>query len=285
MRICSFDDPAAFREAADPLLSAEPALNNLTLGILSTLIGHPETYPVFHLWLAEMAGDPVGACLRTDPYKVVLAEPAEPEAIDALCDVVVAALPDAPGVVANLPWSDRFVERWCGTTGDRAWKVLAQGVYALTSVRDPRPAFGSHRPCWAADRDLVRSWIRDFHTEALAHEPYDPRRTERVLDVRLADADDQGMWFWEVDGEPVSLVGFGRAGEGGTRIGPVFTPRRFRGRGYASNLVAELSRWALSSGTPACFLYTDLGNATSNGIYVALGYEQVAESAEYAFVR
>jgi GNAT superfamily N-acetyltransferase len=239
---------------------------------------------VFDLWIAEHGGQPGGAAVRTAPYKMVLAEPAEAEAIDAICDAVLAAEPDVPGVVANLPWARRFVDRWRAATGTRAELVLSQGVFALTQVRDPRPAPGAHRSCGPEDRGLLRRWIEEFQTEALSHQPYDPERTERMLDVRLSDGDADGLWFWERDGEPVSLAGFGGAGLAGTRVGPVYTPREHRGRGFASNLVAELSRWVLTLGSSACYLYTDLSNPTSNGIYVAVGYEQVAESAEYTFV-
>jgi predicted GNAT family acetyltransferase len=39
----------------------------------------------------------------------------------------------------------------------------------------------------------------------------------------------------------------------------------------------------LAAGRRFCFLYTDLANPTSNKIYVAIGYERVADSVEYAF--
>jgi GNAT superfamily N-acetyltransferase len=284
MDVRTFDDPATFREAARPLLQGRPAHNNLILGIVATLIDHRDVYPLFDLWLAEQDGEPAGAALRTHPYNVVISEPTDEAAIDALCDAVVKAGPGVPGVVANLPWTPRFVERWSRATGDRAKKVLAQGVYALTRVRDPRPAPGAHRPCGPEDRDLLRTWMADFGAEALSHQDPDPVRTERMLDVRLSGNHDAGLWFWDLDGEPVSLAGFAGAGEGGSRIGPVYTPPDHRGRGFASNLVAELSRWVLARGIPACFLYTDLDNPTSNGIYVDVGYEWVAESAEYSFV-
>jgi hypothetical protein len=55
------------------------------------------------------------------------------------------------------------------------------------------------------------------------------------------------------------------------------------GRGYASALVAELTRRLLEGGRDYCFLYTDLANPTSNRIYQQVGYERVCDSAEYAF--
>lgn len=284
MDVRTFSDPHAFEHAAGPLLRADPARNNLPLGILSTLITHPQMYPTFDLWLAETNERPAGAAIRTAPFKVVLVEPSEAGAVDALCDVVAASDPDIPGVVANVPWADHFADRWCASTGAHSELALAQGVYALTQVVDPRPASGVPRRCVPKDRALLRRWIEDFQTEALSHQTYDPDRTERTLDVRLSDDDGDGLWFWERDGAPVSLAGYGGAGDHGTRIGPVYTPREHRGNGYASNLVADLSRWALARGSTACYLYTDLSNPTSNGIYVGVGYEKVAESAEVAFV-
>jgi hypothetical protein len=63
----------------------------------------------------------------------------------------------------------------------------------------------------------------------------------------------------------------------------VYTPPELRGRGYASALTAHVSAEQLAAGRSFCFLYTDLANPTSNRIYVALGYERVCDSVEYAF--
>ena len=61
------------------------------------------------------------------------------------------------------------------------------------------------------------------------------------------------------------------------RINRVYTPPEFRGRGYASNLVASLSRHLLDSGRKFCFLFTELANPTSNKIYQQIGYHPVSD--------
>lgn len=127
--------------------------------------------------------------------------------------------------------------------------------------------------------------MRAFEAEALRHRASDPVLLDRVLDLRLEGRDHAGMWLWEVDRSPVAVAGYGSAGETGTRIGHVYTPPEHRRRGYASNLVAGLSRWALEHRARACYLYTDLANPTSNAIYTNVGYTVVAESAEIRFVR
>ena len=54
-----------------------------------------------------------------------------------------------------------------------------------------------------------------------------------------------------------------------------------RGRGYASNLVAEVSQAALDGGRRFCFLFTDAANPTSNHVYREIGYEPSATCAPH----
>jgi predicted GNAT family acetyltransferase len=68
-----------------------------------------------------------------------------------------------------------------------------------------------------------------------------------------------------------------------TRIGPVYTPPGFRGRGYASVLTAEASRRAREAGAEEVLLYTDLANPTSNSIYQRIGYRAVEDRVVLTF--
>jgi GNAT superfamily N-acetyltransferase len=90
------------------------------------------------------------------------------------------------------------------------------------------------------------------------------------------------LWLWELQGQPVCLVGHQATVFGSTRVGPVYTPSEHRGHGYASALTAFVSRRIIDSGSAAC-LYTDLANRTSNKIYAAIGYEPVADFVRYDF--
>jgi uncharacterized protein len=131
-----------------------------------------------------------------------------------------------------------------------------------------------------ADRQLVLDWSRAFEHESM---PADAPggRIEANVDRRLASPT-SGIALWEND-EPVSLAGFGGRTPHGVRIGPVYTPPGLRRHGYASALVAHLTKFLLDRGSDFCFLYTDLANPTSNQIYQNVGYEFVAESVDYAF--
>ena len=91
---------------------------------------------------------------------------------------------------------------------------------------------------------------------------------------------DAGLYLWDDDG-PVSLAGYSGPTLTGIRIGPVYTPLEFRGHGYASNLVADLSQFLLGTGHRRCFLFTDLANRTSNALYRRIGYELIGYAGQY----
>ncbi|MBA3875975.1 MAG: hypothetical protein C0498_03420 [Anaerolinea sp.] len=63
----------------------------------------------------------------------------------------------------------------------------------------------------------------------------------------------------------------------------VYTPPRHRGRGFASNLVAEVSQAQLDAGRRFVVLFTDLANPTSNAIYQEIGYQPVIDVDTFAF--
>jgi predicted GNAT family acetyltransferase len=128
------------------------------------------------------------------------------------------------------------------------------------------------------DRQLLVDWTTAFHAQV------DAGRHDRdpgpLVDIRIAH---QRAWLWESGGEVVSYVGVQPMIAGVVRVGPVYTPPARRGRGYASALVAHASQHALDNGATTCSLYTDLANPTSNKIYAAIGYEEVADVATFVF--
>ncbi|HVF08257.1 MAG TPA: GNAT family N-acetyltransferase [Actinomycetota bacterium] len=284
MRVTRFTDIQQFAGEAGTLIERDQAANNLVLGIVQSLLDRPDSYAEASCWVVDHEGKPVGAAIRTPPYNVVLADPLHVDAIDALAERLATDQPSLPGVTANTPWVSRFADRWVATTGATARITIAQGVYALRSVSAPRPAEGAPRPATSDDRPLLERWMHEFEAEALAAMVRDEHAVARDIDARLDSGDSIGFTLWTIGARPVSICGWTRI-PGGARVGPVYTPKADRRRGFASNLVADVSSRMLAGGAEACFLYTDLGNATSNGIYRALGYEQVSESLMIAFER
>ena len=79
------------------------------------------------------------------------------------------------------------------------------------------------------------------------------------------------------------LTGANAPAFGVARVGPVYTPPAERGHGYATALVAHVSDVALQRGRRACYLHTDLANATSNAMYQRIGYERICDAVDLRF--
>jgi predicted GNAT family acetyltransferase len=270
------EDPAAFLEAASPLLLADEARHNLMLGIVGTLRDHPSHYPKYRLWLAADGSETVGAAVRTPPHHLVVARPRDDAALEALA----AAIDDElPGVVAAQPEVEAFAAAWAARTDAKPRTNRAQGVFSLDRVEPPATVSGRMRDAGIEDRPLLLDWFRAFMEEAIGETP-DDESVAHAVDYRL-DAEHAGVAFWD-DGRTVSLAAFGNPTPNGIRIGPVYTPPESRRRGYASALVAELSERLLAE-RRFCFLFTDLANPTANRIYEQIGYRRVCEAAEIVF--
>jgi predicted GNAT family acetyltransferase len=152
-------------------------------------------------------------------------------------------------------------------------------THELTTLTPPRPAAGAMRFAEPSDVDLVERWVGEFRAAIGESNLADSREIaeQRVRDRQLA--------LWQVDGTPVAMAGAICPTPNGIRIVLVYTPAANRGRGYASNLVAALTRHQLESGRRLCFLNADLRNPTANKIYRALGYRPVCESIQIMFDR
>ncbi|MGZ4149306.1 MAG: GNAT family N-acetyltransferase [Actinomycetota bacterium] len=276
------DDVRAWLEVVTPLLLRNEARHNLLFGVADTLVRHPATYPTWHLWVAEEQGTAVGAAVQTPPHNAIVAEPLDQRATATLAEAIHASGMRLPGVTGAVPEVRAFADAWSALTGCTWGTQMRQGIYALRAVFDVPAARGRARVAGLSDRNLVLEWVRDFADEAARHEALSEEQVRATVDRRLGGNGD-GFLLWEDGGKVVSVAGWGGATPHGIRIGPVFTPPALRKHGYATSLVAELSRRQLTRGRRFCFLYTDLANPAANAIYVRIGYEQACESAMLAF--
>ena len=140
---------------------------------------------------------------------------------------------------------------------------------------------GRLRPATEDDLDLALAWFHAFRADADEQAgrtpgPHAPARTSTREDGGSHGSSGASGSGRTSTGERVHLTGANPPAYGVARIGPVYTPREHRGRGYASAAVAEVSRQLLDGGARVC-LFTDQANPTSNSIYEALGYRPVVD--------
>jgi predicted GNAT family acetyltransferase len=277
-------DVQTFLAEAGPFLAEREAEHNLLFGICSQLIRDPNPFGNGPPYLAFTEGDGgiVGTAVRTPPHNLVLSETDDLAAIEPLVQDVRSVVETLPGVLGPGKAASAFVRAWCEREGGGATLTMVNRIYRASTARPPSGIAGAMRSYREADHDLTIGWLDAFVQEALPEEALgDP--TETLIRRRLADPDG-GLRFWEDEGRPVSLAGFGSRTPNGIRVGPVYTPPEFRRKGFASALVARMSASLLEGGHRFCFLFTDLANPTSNGVYQRIGYEAVTEVDQYAFV-
>jgi len=271
-----FRDAALFLERAEPWLLRAEAENNLLLAVAHH---HRAADPVDEaLYLAAVVVDGAvsGCAFRTPPLKVGLTRMPR-EAIGPLAEDVAAAFHSIPGVLGPEPEAGLFASAWSARTGARAHVGMRQGIYRLERVLLPDALPPGHlRMARPQDFDLAVEWASHFVRET----GIDDRQLQRSIGTRITAGT---LWLWD-DGRPRSMAAEGGRTPNGSRINWVFTPTKWRGRGYASACVARLSERILASGKRFCFLYTDLSNPTSNALYRRLGYVSVCEVVEYRFV-
>ena len=280
MRLQAHSDAPAFLAAAAPVLAGDEARHNLVYGICSTLVDVPEAYPIAHLW--TVADDAVvGAAVMAPPFNVVVARPVDRDVMSFAARALHEQGIGVPGVTGAVPEVGDFARAWQELTGAGLHLRMSQGIYAAREVQLPEGTPGGSRPARPEDREVVVDWLRAFQAEALPADA--PQANLDALFERRLVSSTAGFELWDDGSKPVSLCGYGGRTPHGIRIGPVYTPPVLRARGYASALVASVTKRLLDGGRDYCFLYTDLANPTSNRIYTNVGYELACESAEYAF--
>lgn len=282
MQLIRFDDPAAFAERATGFLEAREAEHNLILGLTTMVLTTDEYKLPPYLACVEHEESVIAVAFRTPPHNLILSEmETDVEVIDLIAQDVHKLYSGAlPGVSGPKRVTRAFARRWAALTQQGVQLHMAQRIYRLDKVIFPTGVPGELRRAAAADRDLMQEWLGAFHQEAMG--TVDQTSVERAVRNYLT-SQNRGLYLWVDGGQPVSMAGSTGPTPHGIRIGAVYTPPEFRKRGYASACVAAVSQAMLDSGRQFCFLYTDLGNPTSNHIYQDIGYRPVSDVDEYHF--
>jgi len=268
------EDPAAYQDATADLLRAEPERYNVFVTIVDRLarlggdvFGEPA---VLGWWQPDEAAPGVRAAFLQTPPREMLITALPAEATAPLACALADRGAGPPGVNGAEPAATAFARAWSLITGRTFAVHERHRLHRLGSLVPPDPApEGIARLAGAADRDVVRSFV-----DAFADDVSQPRQSHQLTDDRVEAG---GVMLWEVDGEPVSMAGVSDPAGGVARVGPVYTPKDRRGRGYGGGVTAAVTQLALGRGATSVILYTDLANPTSNALYARLGYEPVED--------
>ncbi len=276
MHITRYSNAQHFLRRAEPWLLEREAEHNLLLGIARQLAaGESPFEDPTYLATVDDDGEIFGCAFRTPPRKFGITE-LPISAVPLLVEDVAQMYPSLPAVLGPEPPALEFGKQWTASVGGSYTVGMRQRIHVLTEVVKPvRPTPGCLRLAIEPDIPLLATWTGDFIREAHLPEENREARTSELVRSR-------SFYLWD-DTEPRTMVAATGPTPNGIRIGYVYTPPAFRGRGYASAAVASLSQRLLDAGRRFCFLYTDLANPTSNAIYQRIGYVPVRDVVDVVF--
>ena len=265
-----------FLSATRALLLEREAENNVVLAVaqLLTTTDHPFGEPLYLASVTD-AGKLVGCAVAAPPDGI--------EVTDLPAGVAAELVPSIAKLRLELPWVGgnrraalEFADAWVRAVGGE-WQLRHEWMeFRLDEVVAPRPAPGGLRLAEMADWPLLRTWA-----PAYAADTKPPVDVTGFLERRLRRRE---LHVWDHDG-PKSFVTVSGNTPNAVQISAVYTPREYRGNGYASNAVAAASRGALEAGASFCVLFTEPEPAEAARIYRSLGYRPIREHLVIVFTR
>lgn len=278
MKTIRYACPKEFLRTAEAFLMENEAVNSLPLGIaLNLASGESPTASQSFLAVVH-EHNVVRMVLIMTTSHLVLAGEDNREAVSAAIDYLSANEVQIPSIIGTRKLADIFAESWSREKRTIFTREMGQRIYRLDSVNPVPKASGFLRTAQPEDLKWLPKWINEFAQEAL--NPIVPEQAQVLAETGITQ---HSIFLWQDGNEAVSMAKKSRPTPNGISVSLVYTPREYRGRGYATSCVAALSQNLLDQGYSFCSLYTDLANPTSNKIYTDIGYKPIEDSVVYHF--
>lgn len=265
-----------FLKTCGGFLEQSPAEHNVILSMCDAARKSGDAMGMRYTSLLDEEGLVVASAQM--PSRNIVLSRARENDIRALAENLAAQNAAFPGIVGPSDVAATFAEAWSQLTGRKSVEYMDQIIYSLSKVVMPAPIDGEFRAARLDEKPTFARWMAAFAKDTL---PKAEHLDEKSADAKAEELIRDGrLYAWVVGGKPVA-----QAAVTGTdkvaRINAVYTPPEARGMGYASAVVAHLSRKMLDEGKTLCCLYADARNPVSNSIYRKIGYEFVGRSSLY----
>lgn len=274
--LVAYDEPGRFLATAGPFLRSAEAENSMLYLPAERILVAPQEDDAGCYWATVSARGAIVAAAFHVPVGGALVT-AGPDEACALIAADMAGRARTPNsVVGPLASCEAFARAWREHTGQAHMLRFHLRHFELTQPPSVFAASGCARLPLDSESETLVDWNVAFVAEVEL--PETAEQTRRRAKNRIGNGQAR---IWD-DGGPVAYAGYGADASDTVRIAPVYTPPEFRGKGYASALVADLSRELFARGKRAIFLTTDVANPTSNSIYQRIGYRPVADHYHFS---
>jgi predicted GNAT family acetyltransferase len=277
VRLTTYPSAATFLDAVRPALGEREAEHHMLLGVAEAAAnGSVTSAELFAASVIDANGLALAALMARDRPLLVASDREDlASAAGTLWDGLRNQGLQPKYLTGAVNQIDAVVAEWTRHEGRAAQLAMRQRVHRLTVVDPLPPASGSLRVATMADLDLVAEWTQEFEAEALA--AVMPKSSRGSAERRIGAGE---VYLW-CDREPHTMAAWARPTKRAVAVNGVYTPLKWRRRGYATRCVADLSALLLRRGFEFCVLYTDLSNPTSNAIYSRIGYRPVRDFLVY----
>lgn len=143
------------------------------------------------------------------------------------------------------------------------------GSLFCKSLKEPKKADGMIDRAHQEEKPLLTEY---WYKDSLEMNNIDPISMEQASEdvERMINSDTFYVWR-NANGKIVCMVDY-KVIDGQAKLSHVYTPDEERGKGYAANLIHDLTAILLSQGLVP-LLYTDYNYPASNKAYINAGYE------------
>jgi len=235
-------------------------------------------------WLMATVADDNGRILLiaicTLPFNLLLCKPdgnLEDGSVGFLANELKRIKFAPPGVIASKELAAKFADAYCGNTITKKLH-MTMTIMKLDKLAEYKKAPGFFRMLCREDLSFTPDWEHNFCIDCRVY-VHSPEECKERIKTRIG----KNIHYIWVDEKPVAQAVWGRTTPNSAAISWVYTPPGHRGKGYATSIVAELSKAILESGKSSCCLFADAANPASQGVYRKLGYYEVSTVDEIKF--
>ena len=258
------------------VLKSQEAENNNLIQLLQLIVENRGIVrPPYWFGSVQVQGKPIGCCLHALPDGLVATD-LPSIAARPLYDALTADIPTPGRIVGSPDFASNLAKIFSSRSKCRTRLSSRWLVYRLDKVNEvPNPACGELRLATSGDRYIVEQWGNAYGDERPSF--------LNVHDFMLNKLESGELYFWYDNADRTMLTVSGR-GMNAQRISSVFTPKEYRGRGYASTAVAAVSEKLLSNGSEYVVLTAGLGEPVAR-IYERIGFYPVGDRHSYTIFK
>lgn len=275
MNFQRYENVDAFAKIVTPFLEENEDKFSLFLGVLKGIKAGAYENP--YMATIEENGKLLAIFQMTPPHplNIIFVDENQISTCIDLCisELTKHAVP-VESIISVKEWAVLFAQKWQEKIDGNFSLMMDQGLYRLDQVEESlEMSPGKWRYAAISDAQLIEKWYSQFEQDTGLSVTAPKEIKKRVKNM----LDGKEVFFWEDQGEVVSMMKKSRPTTNGITVSLVFTPAEKRKKGYGRTLVATVSRELLKE-FEFCVLYTDMLNPTSNKIYQEIGYQKLVDS-------